>query len=100
MGGGAAGCPSGTSTLTCRRCMISSRCSWVSAVMRSVGFHGRNTGSSGPPLLLVRAGLLLVLVALPLKARLPPSARACPRSAAHPPPPPPPPPKELVVEVE
>mmetsp|Transcript_20575 Transcript_20575/g.57358 ORF Transcript_20575/g.57358 Transcript_20575/m.57358 type:complete len:278 (+) Transcript_20575:3127-3960(+) len=49
--GGGADLPSGTSTVTFKRCLISSFCSSDSARMRSVGFQSRNTGSTGPRLL-------------------------------------------------
>jgi hypothetical protein len=63
IGGGAGGCPSGTSTSTLSRCRISATCSSLSALTRSLGSHRPMTAATGPPrlLLFLRPSTLLVL---------------------------------------
>jgi len=57
IGGGAVWC-SPVSTVTLRRCLISSFCSSDRAKTRSVGFQSMNTGSTGPCRLPWPAGML------------------------------------------
>lgn len=62
MGACAGGWPSGTCTVTFRRCLMSATCSALSPATRSDGCHGANTGSRCPDKLAVE----------PLRLMLPP----------------------------